>query len=165
MVFCMTHQRMNFAYRFTQSGVEYCEWKDFPKWALTFLKWLSGITAIIFIYLATIDPAFLIGALIGPGGMALTYLSMANSKNYQRMQTEYHHHFLHWRELKKVTEATNRIMVELEYSIPEEKSKHMITGEQYVFFTKKQKENVVNFIKAHLVSSTPYVVGKVDVLN
>ncbi|MPQ82635.1 hypothetical protein F0170_00715, partial [Pseudomonas sp. MAFF 730085] len=65
----VTHQRMNFAYRFTKSGVEYCEWKDFPKWALTFLKWFSVITAIIFIYLATIDPAFLIGALIGPGGM------------------------------------------------------------------------------------------------
>jgi len=27
----VTHQRMNFAYRFTKSGVEYCEWKDFPK--------------------------------------------------------------------------------------------------------------------------------------
>ncbi|MGE1157002.1 hypothetical protein ACQJ1Y_28030, partial [Pseudomonas kitaguniensis] len=68
---CMTHQRMNFAYRFTQSGLECCEWKDFPKWALTFLKWFSGTTAIVFIYLATIDPAFLIGALIGPGGMGL----------------------------------------------------------------------------------------------
>lgn len=27
----MTHQRMNFAYRISKSGVEYCEWKDFPK--------------------------------------------------------------------------------------------------------------------------------------
>ena len=84
---CMTHQKMNFAYRITQSGVEYCEWKDFPKWALTFLKWFSGATAIIFIYLATIDPTFLIGALIGPGGMGLVYLSMANSKSYQRIHT------------------------------------------------------------------------------
>ncbi|TWR95583.1 hypothetical protein, partial [Pseudomonas extremaustralis] len=89
----VTHQRMNFAYRFTQSGVEYCEWKDFPKWALTFLKWFTGMMAIIFIYLTTIDPTFLIGALIGPGAMGLMYLSMANSKTYQRMQTEYHHHF------------------------------------------------------------------------
>ncbi|WP_371919545.1 hypothetical protein [Pseudomonas sp. BBP2017] len=46
VVSSMTHQRMNFAYRFTKSGVECCEWKDFPKWALTFLKWLAGITAI-----------------------------------------------------------------------------------------------------------------------
>ena len=107
----MTHQRMNFAYRITQSGVEYCEWKDFPKWALTFLKWFTGMMAIIFIYLTTIDPTFLIGALIGPGAMGLMYLSMANSKTYQRMQTEYHHHFLHWKELTKSTVATNRVMM------------------------------------------------------
>ncbi|MHC9143925.1 hypothetical protein ACYTTS_29670, partial [Pseudomonas aeruginosa] len=26
----MTHQRMNFAYRFSKSGGEFCEWKNFP---------------------------------------------------------------------------------------------------------------------------------------
>ena len=57
----MTHQKMNFAYRVTKSGVEYCEWKDLPKWMLSCLRWLSGITAIIFIYLATIDLMFLVG--------------------------------------------------------------------------------------------------------
>ncbi|WP_421555377.1 hypothetical protein [Pseudomonas kitaguniensis] len=161
----VTHQRMNFAYRFTKSGVEYCEWKDFPKWALTFLKWFSVITAIIFIYLATIDPAFLIGALIGPGGMGLMYLSMASSKGFQRMHTEYHHHFLHWRELTKSTEATNRVMIELEYKVPEKGSIYMTIGRQYVFFTSKQREQVCQVIKSNLLPSTPYVVGKVDVLN
>ncbi|MFS2157501.1 hypothetical protein ACCD10_09125, partial [Pseudomonas sp. Pseusp122] len=67
-VSCMTHQRVNFAYRFTKSGVEECEWKDFPKWLLPFLKWFTGITAVIFISLAAVDPSFLIGALVGPGG-------------------------------------------------------------------------------------------------
>ncbi|NES12099.1 hypothetical protein G3O07_24070, partial [Pseudomonas laurentiana] len=33
-VLSMTHQRMNFAYRFTASGAEFCEWKNFPEWAL-----------------------------------------------------------------------------------------------------------------------------------
>ncbi|WP_310794528.1 hypothetical protein [Pseudomonas tussilaginis] len=88
----ITHQRMNFAYRLTRSGVEYCKWKDFPEWALTFLKWLAGITAIFFIFMATIDPSFLLGALIGPGGVGLTYLSMAYSKSYREIHTEYHHH-------------------------------------------------------------------------
>lgn len=81
------------------------------------------------------------------------------------MQTEYHHHFIHWRELTKVTESTNRIMIELEYSVPQKDSKYMTTGQQYVFFTQKYKKNVMNLIKSHLLSSTPYVVGKVDVLN
>ena len=161
----MTHQRMNFAYRITQSGVEYCEWKDFPKWALTFLKWFTGMMAIIFIYLTTIDPTFLIGALIGPGAMGLMYLSMANSKTYQRMQTEYHHHFLHWKELTKSTVATNRVMMELEYSVPQEGSIYMTIGRQYIFFKPKDKERVTQLIKNNLLPGTPYVFGKVDVLN
>ena len=161
----VTHQRMNFAYRFTQSGVEYCEWKDFPKWALTFLKWFTGMMAIIFIYLTTIDPTFLIGALIGPGAMGLMYLSMANSKTYQRMQTEYHHHFLHWKELTKSTVATNRVMMELEYSVPQEGSIYMTIGRQYIFFTPEDKERVTQLIKNNLLPGTPYVFGKVDVLN
>ncbi|GAA0413203.1 hypothetical protein GCM10008969_40020 [Pseudomonas veronii subsp. inensis] len=156
---------MNFAYRITQSGVEYCEWKDFPKWALTFLKWFAGMMAIIFIYLTTIDPTFLIGALIGPGAMGLMYLSMANSKTYQRMQTEYHHHFLHWKELTKSTVATNRVMMELEYSVPQEGSIYMTIGRQYIFFTPKDKERVTQLIKNNLLPGTPCVFGKVDVLN
>ncbi|MDD1979858.1 hypothetical protein NPS20_26210, partial [Pseudomonas putida] len=31
VILSMTHQRMKFAYRFTSSGVECCEWKDFPE--------------------------------------------------------------------------------------------------------------------------------------
>ncbi|MDD2050845.1 hypothetical protein, partial [Pseudomonas putida] len=109
----MTHQRMNFAYRFTKSGVECCEWKDFPKWALTFLKWLAGITAIVFIFMATIDPYFLLGALIGPGGLGLTYLSMAYSKNYREMHTQYHHLVYEWKDFTQLAIATNREVVDL----------------------------------------------------
>lgn len=156
---------MNFAYRFTQSGVEYCEWKDFPKWVLTFLKWLTGITAIIFISLATIDPTFLIGALIGPGGMGLMYLSMAHSESYRKLQTEYHHHFLKWRELTQLTTATNREMVELSYSVPRPDSEFMILGSLYVFCKKKQKRLVSEFIKQYLTHETPCTFEKVDVLN
>ena len=161
----VTHQRMNFAYRFTQSGVEYCKWKDFPKWALTCLKWFAGISAIVCIFLATIDPAFLLGALIGPGGMGLMYLSMAHSKSYQSMQTEYHHHFLHWAELTKLTIATNRDMVDVDYSVPQEGSIYMTVGSLYVFFKRQKKDQVVAIIKAHLPPAVPCVVGKVDVLN
>ncbi|MGF6207842.1 hypothetical protein [Pseudomonas frederiksbergensis] len=164
-VSCMTHQRINYAYRFSQSGLEYCEWKDLPKWALKFLKWFSGITALIFIFLATIDPAFLIGALIGPGGMGIMYLSMANSKNYQNLQTEYHHYFLHWTELTRSTIATNREMVELKYSIPKENSIYMTIGRQYVFFNRQTKDQVIKLINAYLPSGVPCVVEKVDVLN
>lgn len=34
----MTHQKINFAYRFTHSELECCEWKDFPAWAPPFTE-------------------------------------------------------------------------------------------------------------------------------
>lgn len=160
---CMTHQRMNFAYRFTKSGVEYCKWKDFPKWALAFLKWFSGITALIFIYLATIDPAFLIGALVGPGGMGLMYLSMAHSKSYRDMHTEYHHYAFKWEELTQLAIATNREVVDLKYSVTLEGNDYETNWSLNVFCKRKQKESVANFIKPHLHPGVPVIKAKVNV--
>jgi hypothetical protein len=159
----MTHQRMNFAYRITQSGIEHCKWKDFPKWALTFLKWFSGITAIIFIYLATIDPTFLIGALIGPGGMGLMYLSMAHSKSYQEMHTQYHHYAFKWEELTQLAIATNREVVDLKYSITQEGNDFKTNWSLNVFCKRKQKENIANFIKPYLSPDVPFIKAKVNV--
>ena len=161
----MTHQKMNYAYRFTISGLEYCEWKDFPKWALPVLRWTAGITGIIFLYMATVDPSFLIGALAGPGGIGLMYLKMAYSKSYRDLHTEYHHHFLHWRDLTIVTIANNRYMIELSYNAPKPDSNRRSIGRQYVFFQKTEKQRVIDFIKLHLPESTPCRVGHVNVLN
>jgi putative Mn2+ efflux pump MntP len=58
--------------------------------------------------MATIDATYLIGALLGPGGLSLIYLSMAYSKNYQEMHAEYHHHAFKWEELTQLAIATNR---------------------------------------------------------
>ncbi len=160
---CMTHQRMNFAYRFTPSGVEYCEWKNFPNWALTFLKWLTGITAIIFIFLATIDPTFLIGALVGPGGMGLMYLSMAHSKNYQEMHTQYHYYPFKWAEFVQLAIATNREVVDLKYSVIMEGEDYETIGNLNIFCKRKQKEHVANFIKPYLSSGVPFIKAKVNV--
>ena len=159
----VTHQRMNFAYRLTQSGVEYCKWKDFPKWALTFLKWFIGITAVIFIFLATLDSTFLIGALIGPGGMGLMYLSMANSKSFQEMHTEYHHHTFKWEELTQLAIATNREVVDLKYSITLKGNDYKTNWSLNVFCKRKQKEAVANFIKPYLSPDVPFIKAKVNV--
>ena len=156
----MTHQRMNFAYRFTRSGIECCEWKDFPKWALTFLKWFSGIAAIIFIYLATIDPTFLIGALIGPGSMGLMYLSMAHSKTYQQMQTQYHHLVYEWGDFTQLAIATNRDVVDLKYTMYDN---GVVSWSQNIFCKRKQKEAVANFIKPYLSPGVPFIKAKVNV--
>jgi hypothetical protein len=160
---CMTHQRMNFAYRFTESAVEYCKWKDLPKWALLFLKWFSAITAVIFIYMATIDLSYLIGALIGPGGMGLMYLSMAHSKNYQEMHTEYYHYAFKWEELTQLAIATNREVVDLKYSVTLEGNDYKTNWSLNVFCRRKQKEKVANFIRPYLSPGVPFIKAKVNV--
>ena len=159
----MTHQRMNFAYRFTRSGIECCEWKDFPKWALTFLKWFSGIAAIIFIYLATIDPTFLIGALIGPGSMGLMYLSMAHSKTYQEMQTQYHHLMYEWKDFTQLAIATNREVVDLKFCHFDPRLGRIVKWNLNIFCKRKQKEAVANFIKPYLSPDVPFIKAKVNV--
>ena len=159
----VTHQRMNFAYRFTRSGIECCEWKDFPKWALTFLKWFSGIAAIIFIYLATIDPTFLIGALIGPGSMGLMYLSMAHSKTYQQMQTQYHHLMYEWKDFTQLAIATNREVVDLNFCHFDPRLGRIVKWNLNIFCKRKQKEAVANFIKPYLSPGVPFIKAKVNV--
>ena len=159
----MTHQRMNFAYRFTRSGIECCEWKDFPKWALIFLKWFSGIAVIIFIYLATIDPTFLIGALIGPGSMGLMYLSMAHSKTYQQMQTQYHHLMYEWKDFTQLAIATNREVVDLKFCHFDPRLGRIVKWNLNIFCKRKQKEAVANFIKPYLSPDVPFIKAKVNV--
>lgn len=159
----VTHQRMNFAYRMTRSGIEFCEWKDFPKWVLTFLKWFSVITAIIFIYMVTIDVTYLVGALIGPGGMGLMYLSMANSKSFQEMHTQYHYYAFKWEELTQLAIATNREVVDLKYSVTQEGGDLKTNWSLNVFCKRGQKENIANLIRPYLSPGVPFVRAKVNV--
>nr|WP_305778011.1 hypothetical protein [Pseudomonas sp. Hg5Tf] len=159
----ITHQRINCVYRITQSGMEHCEWKNFPEWALTFLKWLAGVTAIFFVFMATVDPSFLLGALIGPGGVGLTYLSMAYSKNYREMHTQYHHYAFEWKEITQLAVVTNREIVDFKYSIIQKGDEHVTNGGVNIFCKRKQKEMVAEFIRSFLSPNVPIIKTKADV--
>ncbi|MBM3106280.1 hypothetical protein IIE18_14165 [Pseudomonas sp. V1] len=159
----MTHQRFNCAYRFTKSGVEHCEWKDFPAWAPTCIKWMIGTSAIIFIFMATIDMTFLIGALVGPGGMGLMYVSMANSKNYRELHTQYHHYAYKWKEITQLAIATNREIVDLKYSVTQKGDNYKTNWNLNIYCKRNQKENVAAFIKTHLSPDVPFIRAKVNV--
>ncbi|SEQ96556.1 hypothetical protein SAMN03159444_02886 [Pseudomonas sp. NFACC02] len=161
----MTHQRVNFAYRLTHSGMEHCEWKDFPSWAPPLLRWIAGVTAVIFLFMATIDPTFLIGALVGPGGMGLMSLQMAYSKNFRALHTRYHHVFMHWTELTGVTIATNRDIVEVDFSYSKPDSSYMAIGNEYIFFKKNNKQDVIRIIKSQMPANTPCRVAHVNVFR
>lgn len=159
----MTHQKMNFSYRFTLSGIECCEWKDLPEWTLIFLKWFTGVSAISFIVLATIDTTFLTGALIGPGGMGLMYLSIANSKSYREMHTQYHHLIYEWKDFTQLAIATNREVVDLKFTHFNPRLGKVKSYSINIFCEPKQKESVANFIKPYLSPDVPFIRAKVNV--
>ncbi|WP_442113485.1 hypothetical protein [Pseudomonas sp. NUPR-001] len=159
----MTHQRISCVYRLTESGLEHCEWKDFPKWALTFLKWLTGVAAVVFVFMATIDPLFLLGALIGPGGIGLTYLLMANSKEYQELQTEYHHFAFKWADIERLAVVTNREIVEFKYGVVLKGKDHITHGGVNVFCKRNKKTEVADLIRSYLSPDIPFIKTKADV--
>ncbi|WP_189396399.1 hypothetical protein [Pseudomonas laurentiana] len=116
-VLSMTHQRMNFAYRFTASGAEFCEWKNFPEWALRFLTCLAIISAIIFACMASLyrDASFLIYAVIAPAKMMLLRASM-NSKNYRGVHTIFHLRTFEWSEFTEVEVDRKQKLVGLKFA-------------------------------------------------
>ena len=116
-VSCMTHQRMNFAYRFTASGAEFCEWKNFPEWALRFLTCLAIVTAILFACMASLDrdASYLIYAVIGPAKVMLLRASM-NSKVYRGVHTIFHLRTFEWSEFTEVEVDRKQKLVGLKFA-------------------------------------------------
>ncbi|WP_138943106.1 hypothetical protein [Pseudomonas sp. S9] len=159
----MTHQRMNFAYRLSESGIEYCKWKDFPRWMLVGLNWFMGIAALVLICLAGDNPSALLAGILGPGAIGLMSWMMLNSKNYQEMQSRYGHNYIKWSEIYKMTLGSNRTMIELLYVT--NKDGETDDWNMYVFFDKKIKQEVNDLIKQRLRPEVPYTVGKIDVLQ
>ncbi len=114
---CMTHQRMNFAYRFTASGAEFCEWKNFPEWALRFLTCLAIVSAILFACMASLDrdASYLIYAVIGPAKVMLLRASM-NSKVYRGVHTIFHLRTFEWSEFTEVEVDHKQKLVGLKFA-------------------------------------------------
>ncbi|WJM98696.1 hypothetical protein QEP73_11370 [Pseudomonas defluvii] len=116
-VLSMTHQRMNFAYRFTASGAEFCEWKNFPELALRFLTCLAIISAILFACMASLDrdASYLIYAVIGPAKVMLLRASM-NSKVYRGVHTIFHLRTFEWSEFTEVEVDHKQKLVGLKFT-------------------------------------------------
>lgn len=69
-VYGTTHQKTKFAYRFTELGIEVCEWKAPGKGWMIALKWLAVIAAVVVIFIIALDPSVFWIALVGPGVLA-----------------------------------------------------------------------------------------------
>ena len=160
MILSMTHQKTKFAYRLTASGLEFCEWKAFPEWLPTLLKWLAVITGVVMLMLVMVHPAALIGAIAGPGLIGLMYLRMGTSSQFRKMHESYHHIVHSWDEFKKVTVFRRRSIIGLDFEWynPEggDGKGRMIPWEEIIYCRKSHYNELIKIIRSQLPDSTPY---------
>ena len=158
--FSMTHQTTKFAYRLTASGLEFCEWKEFPEWLPQLLKWAAGITCVFMLMLATIHPAALIGAIAGPGMMGLMYLKMGTSSQFRRMHERFHQGFHPWTDFTKMIVFRRRATIGLDFTyfnpMADEGKGRMIDTDRLLYCRKAQLDDLIAIIREHLPESTPY---------
>ena len=158
-VVSMTHQKTKFDYRLTASGLEFCEWKVFPEWLPTLLKWLAVITGVVMLMLVMVHPAALIGAIAGPGLIGLMYLRMGTSSQFRKMHESYHHIVHSWDEFNKVTVFRRRAIIGLGFTYynPEaEIEDKMIRSIRKIYCRKAHYNELINLIRAQLPENTPY---------
>ena len=158
--FSMTHQTTKFAYRLTASGLEFCEWKAFPEWLPTLLKWLAVITGVVMLMLVMVHPAALIGAIAGPGLIGLMYLRMGTSSQFREMHETYRHKVQPWSDFTKVTAFRRRSIIGLDFTYfnpqADEGKGRMIKRERLLYCRKSHYNELIKIIRAQLPDSTPY---------
>ena len=156
----MTHQTTKFAYRLTASGLEFCEWKAFPEWLPTLLKWLAVITGVVMLMLVMVHPAALIGAIAGPGLIGLMYLRMGTSSQFREMHETYRHKVQPWSDFTKVTAFRRRSIIGLDFTYfnpqADEGKGRMIKRERLLYCRKSHYNELIKIIRAQLPDSTPY---------
>lgn len=160
VLYATTHQTMKFAYRISSSGIEYCEWKNFPEWMATGFNWFGGVMTFVCLSLTSVDPTFFIAALLIP---LFTYFSAINSKAYREMQTQYHHSSFQWGRITQVAVATNREVVDIRYRYTAEGATSTSEWNFNIFCQRKQKDHVASVLKPYLLPGTPFIRAKVDV--
>ncbi|HBN9706779.1 TPA: hypothetical protein L3959_006590, partial [Pseudomonas aeruginosa] len=115
VILSMTHQRMNFAYRISRSGFEYCGWKKFPKSAVIIVNCFAVIAVILIFAVMSSTPGGSLLGLVGAGGMGLTAIATINSKRFQKMHTEFFQVDFTWNEFDKISLYKSRHIIGLNH--------------------------------------------------
>jgi len=160
MILGLTHQTTKFAYRLTASGLEFCEWKAFPEWLPTLLKWLAVITGVVMLMLVMVHPAALIGAIAGPGLIGLMYLRMGTSSQFRKMHGQFHQGFHPWSDYTKMIVFRRRSIIGLDFTYfnpqADEGKGRMIDTDRLIYCRKSHYNELIKIIRAQLPDSTPY---------
>ncbi|WP_124200507.1 hypothetical protein [Pseudomonas aeruginosa] len=154
----VTHQRMNFAYRFSKSGGEFCEWKNFPKAAVWVVNGFAVIAAIACVTL--LGPDGMLLGVLGAGGMGLTAIAMINSKSFQKMHTTFHHNSYSWSEFPGVVIDQRQKLVGLKFRWYHKELKEEMVSVEALYTRSRDFNKLIDFLEKHL-PDVPFTEGKV----
>ncbi|KRU98591.1 hypothetical protein IPC1001_29195 [Pseudomonas aeruginosa] len=161
VILSMTHQRMNFAYRISRSGFEYCGWKKFPKSAVIIVNCFAVIAVILIFAVMSSTPGGSLLGLVGAGGMGLTAIATINSKRFQKMHTEFFQVDFTWNEFDKISLYKSRHIIGLNHEW--ENLGQILPGIVNVFCRRKDFEERLAMIESLLPKPIPVVVEKFEV--
>lgn len=158
-ILSITHQRINFAYRFSKSGGEFCEWKDFPKAAVWVVNGFAVIAAIACVTL--LGPDGMLLGVLGAGGMGLTAIAMINSKSFQKMHTNFHHNSYSWSEFPGVVIDQRQKLVGLKFRWYHKELKEEMVSVEALYTRSRDFNKLIDFLKKQL-PDVPFTEGKVQ---
>ncbi|MDZ5602889.1 hypothetical protein SJI00_08885 [Pseudomonas sp. RP23018S] len=160
-IYFLTHQKINFSYRITSCGIEYCTWKRNFRINPKFIGGITIFITVTLISLAATTPGLSFIAIAGPGGMVVMALIRLSLKKSQEPYSEYNHLEFKWKQITQLAIATNREVVDLQYSyIHEGHKRHWNFN---IFCKKGQKDSVAAVIRSYLSPDVPCVRAKVNV--
>ncbi|HBO1218281.1 TPA: hypothetical protein L4E92_005680 [Pseudomonas aeruginosa] len=152
---------MNFAYRFSRSGFEYCGWKKFPKSAVIIVNCFAMIAGIFIFAVMSSTPGGSLLGLVGAGGMGLTAIATINSKRFQKMHTEFFQVDFTWDEFDKISLYKSRHIIGLNHEW--KNLGQILPGIVNVFCRRKDFEKRLAMIESLLPKPIPVVVEKFEV--
>ncbi|HCD6625540.1 TPA: hypothetical protein NDU46_004773 [Pseudomonas aeruginosa] len=150
---------MNFTYRFSKSGGEFCEWKSFPKAAVWVVNGFAVIVAIACV--ALLGPDGMLLGLLGAGGMGFTAIAMINSKSFQKMHTTFHHNAYSWSEFPGVVIDQRQKLVGLKFKWYHKELNEEMVSVEALYTRSRDFKKLVDFLEKQL-PDVPFTEGKVQ---
>src|SRR5690554_2362878 len=156
----MTHQTAIIVYRLTDKCIEVFSWKPQIDSVKPVMTWTAIGSGVVVLFLAFIDPAFLIAA-ISPVGIGIAAALMGNSKNYRSMVRDDQHDEIDWKNAEEIAVWRQRAVIGLRFTYHNEDG-FSYQAYKTLYCHKKELDARTAFLRAAL-PDTPYRECKLDV--
>src|SRR5690554_7414048 len=156
----MTHQTAIIVYRLTNKCIEVFSWKPQIDSVKPVMTWTAIGSGVVVLFLAFIDPAFLIAA-ISPVGIGIAAALMGNSKNYRSMVRDDQHDEIDWKNAEEIAVWRQRAVIGLRFTYHNEDG-FSYQAYKTLYCHKKELDARIAFLRETL-PSTPYRECKLDV--